>query len=176
MSWLCFVFRESEDLGISIPRISKVNSSKRRTPFLLYLFIFFDLVNNLLWERICRYCKVGWKRYGNLSGEKVCYGVIVLWEEVTDDDGKREVVLSVQVGQLRKSLFQLAVDVAENNAVTCQFTFRLRYKQKASIRGELGGGLKRLLTSLRPLLSWHNSWASLKSKQKWCCCRNAEVF
>jgi hypothetical protein len=71
-----------------------------------------------LWERICRYCKVGWKRYGNLSGEKVCYGVIVLCEEVTDDDGKREVVLGVQVGQLRKSLFQLAVDVAENNAVT----------------------------------------------------------
>jgi len=77
-----------------------------------YLFIFVDLVNDLLWERICRYCKVGGKRYGNLSCEKVYDSVVIICEEVTGDDGEREVVLVMQACQFRKSLLQLAVDVA----------------------------------------------------------------
>ena len=92
--------------------ISKVSFSNRWIPASPYLFIFLDLVNNCLWERICRYCKVGRKRYGNLSCEEVYDSVIIVREEVTGNDGEREVVLGMQACQLRKSLLQSAADVA----------------------------------------------------------------
>ena len=89
-----------------------MSSSNRQPPTLPYLFIFVDLVNDLLRERICRYCKVGGKRYGNLSCEEVYDSVIIVREEVTGNDGEREVVLGMQACQLRKSLLQSAADVA----------------------------------------------------------------